>query len=234
MVTLPADPGGHDDPARYLDPGEYVDSDDPDVVARAREIVGDAATDRERAVRLFHAVRDGIRYDPYTAVDDVSSFRASAVLQTPASFCVPKAVLLAALARAVGIPARLGFADVRNHLQSERLRERMGTDLFVFHGYTELYLGGRWVKATPAFNRELCDRFGVKPLEFDGVHDALLQEHTAGGDRHMEYLADRGTYADLPVDEIMAAFLEHYGPVAVAGGRRTGERDELFDGDPPG
>ena len=30
----------------------------------------------------------------------------------------------------------------------------MGTDLFVYHGYAELFLDGKWVKATPAFNVE--------------------------------------------------------------------------------
>lgn len=113
--------------------------------------------------------------------------------------------------RAAGIPAGLGFADVRNHLHTPGLRERMnGSELFVYHGYAQLWLRGRWVKATPAFNTELCARFGVAPMEFDGVHDALLHEFSADGARHMEYVHDRGSYADLPFGEIMDAFREHY------------------------
>ena len=98
--------------------------------------------------------------------------RASAVLATGYGWCVTKAALLAAAARAAGIPARLGFADVRNHLSTERMRATMATDVFVWHGYTELWLQGAWRKATPAFNVELCERFGLLPLEFDGRNDS--------------------------------------------------------------
>jgi len=120
-------------------------------------------------------------------------------------------VLLTAAARAAGIPARLGFADVRNHLQTTTLRARMGgTDVFVYHGYSELQLNNRWVKATPAFNAELCARFGTAPLHFDGTHDALLHEFTGDGRRHMEYLVERGVFADLPFERIFADLTDLY------------------------
>jgi transglutaminase-like putative cysteine protease len=132
------------------------------------------------------------------------------VLAAGRGYCVQKAVALSAAARAAGIPARLGFADVRNHLQSERLRAAMGTDLFVWHGYSVLHLGGRWTKASPAFNRELCERFGVPPLEFDGTRDALLHAHAGDGSRYMEYLHEHGVWADLPLERILAAYREAY------------------------
>jgi transglutaminase-like putative cysteine protease len=205
----------------------FVDSDHPDVVAFAEEATAGAATDREKAVALFYAVRDGIRYDPYTMSDDPETYRASAVLHSGVSYCIPKSVLLCAAARAVGLTARLGFADVRNHLNSEKLRNRMGgSDLFVYHGYTELLLargdggcppdkGGvsrqrKWLKVTSAFNIELCERFGVLPLEFDGEHDAMLHPFTADGRDHMEYVGDRGTFDELPLDEIIEAFRATY------------------------
>ncbi len=210
----------------YLRPTWFIDCDAPVVRRRAEEAVAGAASDEERARRLFYLVRDGIRYDPYSITRDPAGYRASAVLAQPAAYCIPKAVLLTALARAVGIPARLGFADVRNHLSSEKLLARLGTDLFVYHGYTEFWLGGRWVKATPAFNIELCERFGVKPLEFDGRSDALFHEFSADGRRHMEYVAERGSFADLPLQEIMDAFAASYGDIGADAGE---ERDELFD-----
>lgn len=86
----------------------------------------------------------------------------------------------------------------------------MGTDLFVYHGYAELCLDGRWVKATPAFNRTLCERFDVEPLAFDGIDDALLQQLDRSGNRYMEYVNDRGTRSDLPLEEIRGAFASHY------------------------
>jgi transglutaminase-like putative cysteine protease len=203
----------------YLRPGRFVDSDSPAVEAFALDAVGASTDPVERAARLFAAVRDRIWYDPYDISDDPEDYRASAVARSRTSWCVPKAVLLAAGARALGIPARLGFADVRNHLQTPRLRERMGgTEVFIYHGYAEMYLDGSWVKATPAFNAELCARFGVEPIAFDGRTDALLHQFSADGSRYMEYGTDRGVFADLPLEEILGAFRATYGPAMI--GRR--------------
>ena len=188
----------------------FIDSDHPDVVAFAKEATAGATTDREKAVALFYAVRDRIRYDPYVMCDDPETYKASSVVRSGVSYCIPKSVLLAAAARAVGIPARLGFADVKNHLGSDKLRERMGTDLFMWHGYTEFFLDGRWVKVTSAFNIELCERFGVLPQEFDGEQDALLHPFTADGREHMEYVRDRGSFDDVPFEEIIAEFRSAY------------------------
>lgn len=199
-----------------LQSGEYVDSGTPEIIAFARLACGDAADDITRAVRLYYAVRDGIVYTPYCDFRSRETFRASACLSRGAGFCVAKAALLAAAARAAGIPARVGFADVRNHLTTPKLRRLMGTDTFYYHGYTELYLAGKWVKATPAFDRRLCEKFGVRPLEFDGREDSLFHPYDVGGRRHMEYIRDRGPAADVPVDEILEVFSRHY-PKLTAG-----------------
>jgi transglutaminase-like putative cysteine protease len=159
---------------------------------------------------LYYAVRDGIPYNPFLDFADPNVYRASAVLEANQGFCVGKAALLAACARVAGIPARVGFADVKNHLTSPRLAETMGSALFVYHGYTELHLGGRWVKATPAFNLSLCTRFRVRPLEFDGNEDSIFHPFDEDNRRHMEYLRDRGAHADVPVEEIQRAFREAY------------------------
>ena len=194
----------------YLRPTPFLDSDHPRVAEFARAASAGQVSDAVRASRLFVAVRDAIRYDPYRIELTAEGMKASTVLGQGYGFCVAKAVLLAAAARAVGIPSRLGFGDVRNHLTTERLRRAMGGDVFVYHGYAELLIEGRWVKATPAFNQSLCQRFNVAPLEFDGHNDALFQEFDRGGRRYMEYVQDRGRYADLPLAEIAAAFAEHY------------------------
>ena len=196
------------------EPTWFVDSDS-DEVGKFVEATLSAATvnrDDERAVAvaLFDAVRDSIRYDPYGISVEPHCFRASAVAESESNWCVPKAVLYTATLRHVGIPARLAFADVRNHLTSEKLTEALGTDLFAWHGYTELYLEGRWLKASTAFNIELCERFGVKVLDFDGTTDALMHPFDTEGRRHMEYVRQRGTYQDLPLQEILATFAEVY------------------------
>lgn len=193
----------------YLESGRYVDSGHPAVVAFARKHA--AGTEPlARAVALYYAVRDGVRYNPFLDFSKEESYQASQCLAAGEGFCVGKAALLAACARADGIPARVGFADVKNHLTTPALRERMGTDLFIYHGYTELFLGEKWVKATPAFNIELCRRFGVKPLEFDGREDSIFHPFDEADRRHMEYVRDRGSHADVPVAEIIQAFREAY------------------------
>ncbi len=195
----------------FLQPGRFVDSDHPDVIAFAAEATAGARTQAERASRLFREVRERLRYDPYTLSNDPAEYVASALLRRERAYCIPKAVLLCAAARAAGIPARLGFADVKNHLASAKLRAAMGTDLFAFHGYVELWIDGARVKATPAFNAALCARFGVPPLELEPGRDALLQAYDGSGRRYMEYVRERGLYLDLPLDEILRAFAEVYG-----------------------
>jgi transglutaminase-like putative cysteine protease len=193
----------------YLEPGRYIDSAHPAVIGfSAKHAAG--ATPRERAVSLYYAVRDEVRYNPFLDVSNPETFRASSVLELGEGFCVGKAALLAAVARAAGLPARVGFADVKNHLTTPRLAETMGTDLFVYHGYAELHLEGKWVKATPAFNLALCRRFRVKPLEFDGREDSVFHAFDEDERLHMEYVRSRGSFADVPTADIQATFREMY------------------------
>jgi len=188
----------------------FIDAEHPVVRRFVEDAVGDAEADQERISRLFTAVRDQIRYDPYRISQEPGDYVASNVIRAGAAYCVPKAVVLTAGARSLGIPARLGFSDVRNHLQSAKLADAMGTDVFVFHGYSELYVAGAWRKATPAFNAQLCERFGVPPLAFDGSADALLHPFAGDGSAYMEYTRDRGVYADLPLELILEEFAAAY------------------------
>ncbi len=205
-----------EDLTAYLEPTRHIDSDHPGIVAFAEAAVGDTSGQIDKALKLYYAVRDQIFYDPYNVEMTDQGFTASDCLAKGYGFCILKAALLAAVARAAGIPARVGFADVRNHLATRRLIEMMGTDTFYYHGFTELYLEGKWVKATPAFNIELCDKFKVLPLDFDGRADSIFHPFDAEGKRHMEYVADRGAYADVPFDEIRACFRREY-PIWGAG-----------------
>jgi len=173
---------------QYLTPTAVIDSDHKDVRAFAMSVAGRSSDPVEIAVRLYLAV-----------------------LERGRSFCVPKASLLCALARARDIPSRVGFANVRNHLATRQLLTFLGTDLFVYHGFVELLLEGKWVKATPAFNRELCLRHGVPPLEFNGREDSLFQPYNLKNQKFMEYLEFCGVYADIPVDRIVEAWRKAYG-----------------------
>lgn len=192
-----------------LAPTPLIDSAHPAIVEFAARH-GDGADPRERAVSLYYAVRDGFRYDPYRIDLSKDGMRASTVLAVGYGWCVTKAALLAAACRAAGIPARVGFADVRNHLATERMRAVMQTDIFYWHGYAQIRLAGRWVKATPAFNLGLCERFGLLPLEFDGRSDSLYHPFDRQGRRHMEYVAQRGVFDDVPLAEMTADFARLY------------------------
>lgn len=200
-------------PEDYLSAAEYVDSDSPEVrdftAAALRNLAPDAS-DTDKAICLFDAVRDGLRYDPFTFPLTADGYRASVIAKSETGFCVPKAILLAACLRAAGIPAALGFADVRNHLNTPKLANLMDTDLFIYHGYVQLWLDGKSYKVTPAFNTELCDRFGVKPLVFDGKSDALFHEFNKSDQRHMEYVNDRGLFQDIPIDQFLSDFKKTY------------------------
>lgn len=194
----------------YLKPTYFLDFHHPGIVNFAETICRNSSSLRDKAVRLYYGVRDDIRYDPFDLRYAPETMRASTILQKKTGYCVAKAVLLAAVARQQQIPARLGFADVTNHLSSPRLRAIMGTDLFVYHGYTEFFLEGKWVKATPAFNLSLCQRFHVRPLEFDGMGDSVFHEFDAKGQKHMEYVVDHGHFADLPFELIYSAYRKTY------------------------
>ena len=192
-----------------LRPTAFIDSDNPSIVAFAQAHAGEGS-DRERAVRLYYAVRDHVRYDMFTFGLDPEQFVASQCLASPTAFCVPKAVALAAVARAAGIPARVGFADVRNHLTSPRINAMMDDDVFRWHAYTSLYIDGKWVKATPAFDLKLCERHKVMPLEFDGIEDSIFHPFDATGRQHMEYVRFIGEFDDLPFEEFAAEMRAAY------------------------
>ncbi|MDE2083171.1 MAG: transglutaminase family protein [Burkholderiales bacterium] len=192
-----------------LQPTALIDSDHPAVRAFAAEHARGAGP-REQAVALYLAVRDGFRYDPYRIDLSPVGMRASSVIAQGHGWCVPKAALLAAACRAVGIPARVGYADVRNHLSTARMRQVMQTDVFHWHGYTDVLLQGRWLKATPAFNIELTERFGLLPLDWDGLTDSIYHPYDRSGQRHMEYLQQRGSFDDVPLAAIAADFHRLY------------------------
>jgi len=93
----------------------------------------------------------------------------------------------------------------------------LGSDLFVWHGFTEFYLEGKWVRSTPAFNIELCKKHKVIPLEFNGREDSIFHPYNLEKKQFMEYVEYLDTYADIPVDTIVAGWEEAYGKDRVRG-----------------
>jgi transglutaminase-like putative cysteine protease len=212
-------------PEVCLAENEFFDFNHPLVREFAARHGGGFDNDKARAVALYYAVRDEIRYNPYSIELSIDGMRASTTIEKGEGFCISKGVLLAAVLRAYDIPSRLGFADVKNHLASQRLLDQMGSELFVYHGYTDVYLDGKWVKATPAFNIELCEKFGVLPLEFDGENDSIFHAFDKGGRQHMEYVNDHGVFETLPLEEISRSFRDTYPTMADVWVTGSGEGD---------
>lgn len=212
---------------QYLLPTQFIDSDHPLVIDFAEQHRGANASIKAQALALYYAVRDGVRYNPYRFSHDPQHLCGSYALSAGESYCVPKATLLAACARHCGIPARIGLADVRNHLSTPGLIELLRSDVFAMHGYTELFIDGRWVKATPAFNAQLCEKFGVEPLAFDGENDSVFHPYNGAGERYMEYLTDHGSFVDVP-ETLFYGHLKAMYPHLFSASSDTAPQDDLF------
>jgi transglutaminase-like putative cysteine protease len=195
---------------QYLQPTEFLNFDDKTVQDFAEKHTVGATDEIEKAVKLYLAVRDGFQYNPYILDLRKSGLQASDLLTRNRGYCVEKAVLLSACARAVGIPSRLSFYIVKNHIATEKLEKALKKDYLVFHGASEMFLDGNWVKATPAFNKTLCKYLGVEPLEFDGKTDSIFQEYDKKGNVFMSYLRDYGAFDDLPYDLYLQELQAHY------------------------
>lgn len=194
----------------YLSPTHFIDSNNASVIDFANSRTSATKTPTEKAIDLYYAVRDEILYSPYHIVLNPAQISASKTLQRKEGYCIEKSLLLAAAGRVHGIPSRLGFSIVQNHISTEKFRKMLRTDKFVFHGYNEFLLNDKWVKCTPAFNKTLCEKFHVPALDFDGVHDSVFQQFTPEGNQYMEYLHDYGQFADFPYQLFVSELKIHY------------------------
>jgi len=200
---------------KFLRPNPTIDCDNESVKQKAASLTRGHEKSADKAKSLFYWVRDEIQYQPVVPPEVFEDYRASKTLERGKGFCVEKAALLTALSRAAGIPARMHFADIRNHLVPEKLTEVMKTNLFVFHGYSELFIDGKWVKATPAFDLKMCREKRFKPVEFDAKQDAIFPSHDLDGQLHIEYVKDRGYYEDVPMDDLLTIWLDVYSPEVI-------------------
>lgn len=196
----------------YLQPTKFFDFNKSKVKQKALEITEGCETDKEKAKTLFYWVRDNIKYNMTLFIPKIiNNFKASKVLHKRQGFCVSKSILLSSLARAVGIPARIHLVDLINHLISQKVIDFMKDKTMYYHGFSELFIDGKWVKLTPSFDKETAIRGGFLPhVEFDGENDAVFPPYDINGNRFGEYVGDHGVHADLPLDEIDRVFEEKY------------------------
>ena len=200
---------------KYLKPTYSIDHNDRSIIEKARELVRDIPeeNDIEKGVKLFYFVRDEIQYVVKYNNDYYSkkNMKATATLERGYGYCIQKAVLLAALARVVGIPSRLHFNDIINHMTSKKYQDYVGNDKFLYHGYTELFLGGKWIEANVAFDKELCERKNWPIVEFDGIKPGLFAHHDDSVKPFIDYIKDHGSFATVPYPRILIAWMFGYG-----------------------
>lgn len=195
----------------YLDQSYYLDYHDPAIQSFVSKHTEYATDQSSKVIALYEAVRDGWRYNPMRIHTLKEDWKASKIILRHDGHCLDKSILLVACLRAVGIPARLHLAKVKNHIAVERIIERFGNDELTPHGMVDVFIDHKWIKVSPAFNKELCDKLNVDVLEFDGVHDSVFQEYSRDGHVFMEYLEDYGHFEDVPLDFIFKNIQDNYG-----------------------
>ncbi len=199
---------------------EFLDCDSQIVADYTDHVIGSEQDPGKQMVKLFYAVRDRIRYDVYGVDMSRHGIKASSIIKNKVGFCIHKSIVFATAARYLGIPSRLTFSDVRNHLSTPALKKLVGGDVFNYHAYAEIYLQGSWVKATPVFNLMLCYLFKIEPLEFDGINDATLQPYDKNGKQCLEFINYHGSFDDLPYQQCISALKQHH-PLLFMNGDKT-------------
>ncbi len=200
------------DISQYLQPTEFLDFHRDRVRNKALEITEGLKSDKEKTIALFYWTRDNIKYNMYTYNPKIkANLKASVTLRRKNGFCMSKAVLLSALARAVDIPARIRMVDIINHKINPKIIELMRTNVFHCHGISEILINGTWLKLTPVFDKATALKAGFVPLiEYDGSNDALFASHDKEGNAFVEYVEDYGTYSELPIKQIIEIFTRVY------------------------
>jgi hypothetical protein len=212
----------------YLRPTPVIDCGSTSIKETAKQLTEGQQNISDKAKSIFYFVRDRIKYNFYVPSDKRDYYRASRTLEVGEGFCIQKAILHVALSRAIGIPARLHLAAIRSHHVPTKLKELMGGDLFPTHGYAELFIGGKWLRVTPAFDLETCQKNRFVPVEFDGIHDAMLPPYDPSGEPHFEYVQDHGYYDDLPFKKVMSLRVKYLGSDFF---ERIRQSIELINGD---
>lgn len=195
----------------YLESTFFFDFENENIQNLIHEFQSDSLSKKEKAIQVYLKIRDGWRYNAYQINFNKEAFRASEISQRSEGHCIDKAILLTTCLRGLGIPARIHFAKVKNHIAVETLTKKLGTNELTPHGMVDILIGGKWVKSSPAFNAGLCEKCNVAPLDFDGENDSIFQEYNREGNEFMEYLEDYGHFEDLPLDFILQNLKEHYG-----------------------
>ncbi len=192
----------------YTEATEFFDYHSDNIQALIADL-RDADT-QTQITELYLKVRDGWRYNPYDIGINKEHYIASHLVEKKEGHCIDKAIIYIAGLRALGIPARLHLAKVSNHIATEQLEKMIGSNELAPHGFVDVYYNGKWAKCSPAFNKELCERYNVDSLTFDGTTDSIIQEYNRENKKFMSYLDDYGYFNDVPLDRIREILHSNY------------------------
>ena len=200
------------DMADYLKPTEFIDSDNSDIVSKARELTEGCADEKEKLGRIYYFVRDF----PYDILDSFRYLaegkrRASDVLNNGKAFCMGKASMFAALCRASGIPSRIGFQQLHcpdKPFMNEEVARIWGDRKLPWHSLGEAHLDGRWLKLDATIDKEFAARKGREyAREFDGENDIPSVEGPLIKDlpSHQDYPQDVADWYEQVARDVVAS-----------------------------
>jgi transglutaminase-like putative cysteine protease len=189
---------GLPNPEDALGSTDVIEPEHPLVAETAERVAGSASEPAEAARRLFGWVRDEVGYDMAPELGGRADWRAGATLERGFGFCQQKAVALASLLRARGIPAGVCFQDVLDHKIPERYAAFIGSQRLTFHGLTALYADGAWWRVDATLPRSLCERKDYRLVEYEARRDYVLPATDLAGRPHFTLIQDFGISADLP------------------------------------
>lgn len=153
-----------DSPWDYLKPGPWdppweIPSEDPEITSLVQEITSGLTSDREKAAAIYKWVVENIEYD-----DSFSIYEALPTLHARKGVCCGFSLLLAAMMRAGGIPAKFVDGAANGAGGWPRLPEQKN------HAWNESYVDGKWYSVDVTwdschyhFSKDIIERY--PPLE---------------------------------------------------------------------
>jgi len=193
---------------KYLKPTDLMDWEHPVIQEKAAQLFFHKDSPVQKAEPLF----DFIREIPYAFHISFSAedYKASAILKANRGFCTQKAILFCTLARCAGIPAGIHFYDIVDYTLADHFTQFLKTNTLVYHGITSLYLNGKWLQYDATIDTRLAARKGMRPVVFSRDKDCLNPPYGLNNQPNIEYIKDRGLYADVTFSDLQNWYKKNY------------------------
>lgn len=200
-----------------LKPTTLFDYESANIQCFLRQTGYNSADSLATAVEAIHdSVRDTIDYGVFNTPLHVD-LKASDVITEGSGFCFHKSILFVACCRKIGVPAVLCSDIVTNHVTDTAMIKLVGGVEFL-HWYTQIFLNGQWIRASPVFNSLLCKLYGIDVLRFDPTGDSIEQQNRDQSKMH--YKGNEQLYPNPSMKDLLN-IIACYHPQMVTNDRRT-------------